>query len=162
MRRSRGPRFMKGEQLWPWMTRGNNCQPRKYDMNSTNFSSLAHWPSSSPIYLSSIAAMRLGMIDVPRGATVLATLVCLLVLSLLQACNGHMIELQASSKECFFEDLNPGDQVCRDGVHEKLELDSKAENLLTLIPLCALADDADIPSRRRRTSGHWCKSDRSQ
>jgi hypothetical protein len=45
-----------------------------------------------------------------RGAALLAFFVCAF-LSMLRSCSGHMIELEASSKECFFEDLNPGDQV---------------------------------------------------
>ncbi|UZJ52425.1 hypothetical protein CBS101457_001745 [Exobasidium rhododendri] len=52
------------------------------------------------------------MVDVfSRRVDLLAALVCFVFLSILQVCSGHMIELEASSKECFFEDLNPGDQM---------------------------------------------------
>lgn len=36
---------------------------------------------------------------------------CLAQSMLVQLSRAHMIELKPSSKECFFEDLSPGDQV---------------------------------------------------
>jgi hypothetical protein len=45
-----------------------------------------------------------------RRISLLGLLGALLALAVCAA-TAHMIELQPSAKECFFEDLNPGDQV---------------------------------------------------
>lgn len=48
----------------------------------------------------------------PSRIAIPALLLCLTLCSLLvQISHAHMIELKPSSKECFFEDLNPGDQM---------------------------------------------------
>lgn len=52
-----------------------------------------------------------GMGQLPRIALT-DMLFCLTLCSILvQMSHAHMIELKPSSKECFFEDLNPGDQM---------------------------------------------------
>ena len=59
-------------------------------------------------------AVRQGMVGSGQRVTLLG-LLCLFC-ALLQMCKAHMIELEPSAKECFFEDLNPSDQVCIDAV----------------------------------------------
>lgn len=78
----------------------------------------------------------------------LAMLVSLvaLLLAAYQA-DAHMIELQPSEEECFFEDLNPGDQV-----RVESEADWKDECVLNhhLLILHTHTDDTHISSRWRR------------
>ncbi len=55
----------------------------------------------------------------------------------------HLIEVPASKKECFFEDLHINDQVLR------VLLFTSTRDYLAIIP-----DDRHVPGWRRRPLGH--------
>lgn len=76
----------------------------------------------------------------------------------MQPATAHMIELEPSSEECFFEDLNPGDQVRRMAGHEKsvCSMGRHADEHFFLplsLPFTPI-DDPHLPSRRWWAPGH--------
>ena len=56
--------------------------------------------------------------------------------------SSHLIEVPASKKECFFEDLHVHDQVHPEPF------------FIYLTDLLIIPDDCDVPSWRRRPLGH--------
>jgi hypothetical protein len=57
--------------------------------------------------------------------------------------SSHLIEVPASKKECFFEDLHINDQVLH------VRLFTSIQGYLAVVP-----DDSHVPGWRRRPLGH--------
>jgi hypothetical protein len=72
----------------------------------------------------------------------LPTMLALLLASLLPLVSAHIIHVGASTKDCFFEDLNHNDKVAVLGIAEVLHV------------LNVAADDRHVSSRRRRPARH--------
>jgi hypothetical protein len=70
----------------------------------------------------------------------LPTMLALLLATLLPLVSAHIIHVGASTKDCFFEDLNHNDKVAVLGIAEVLHV------------LNTAADDRHVSSRRRRTA----------
>ncbi len=79
---------------------------------------------------------HLDLDDMLRHYTPTLAIMWLALLFVLPLVSGHMIEVPASKKECFFEDLHVNDKVCP----------LSTINWVGFSP--AYTDDGDVPSRR--------------